>query len=672
MNRLILLLILTILNSQKALAENNSEDLFHMSLTELLAVKVESTSFFQEPLSATSYSVTRSEQKDWRNLGVRNVGDLMNYMPSTIATFSTGQSRIMAIRGYMDVNPNTGTALRFDGVPMNKIREGGGLMSIDGFDLNLLDSVELIRGPGSSLHGNDAFHGVLSLEPIDLDGTQARLTVEKGSFDDVSSSWMTAVRKEHHHLSLGLAYRDIGNEEQAYDYVDHDLNQAATAMRKNTRESANALATYRYKQDELELSTTLFLLSFDGDELPGAGELGFGNQKDRDFSEYQDRIQLAKVDGKYRIDADRSLEIMGFHWQYQDQFEIDLRDTSLASILKSQRKEGHDGFQFHLLQRFSDEGVFTIGYEYLNIELKSFTDSTLFTEPNWVELVGNSPGLGYRRELHSLLVDGRQPLKSLGVVLSYGMRMDEYNDFQRQITPRAGLSKFFAHRQSVHLTYGEGFRAPSIYELFGSTALAPNEELEPETIKSLELKYNVQGEHVFHAVTAFKNVWEDAIETIFFLAPVDGKYARFENTGLLSSYGIEYEAKSVWDPLEANFYLSSIWDKHNNLTDGEIEFPQWLGGVNLGYRLSDRWDIRINNRFFRRKSYTNRDGGKSNQLNYFRTDMVFVWENHSGLEFDFVVRNVFDRENSLPARLSALNGYKDQGLNISTRFRYSF
>ena len=51
-----------------------------------------------------------------------------------------------------------------DGIPMNFITLGSAFDSLPNFELGILDKVELIKGPGSSIYGSNAFHGVLLLK----------------------------------------------------------------------------------------------------------------------------------------------------------------------------------------------------------------------------------------------------------------------------------------------------------------------------------------------------------------------------------------------------------------------------------------------------------------------------------------------------------------------------
>lgn len=666
----IFLVFLTFATSAKA-----TDELFDLTLEELLSVKVESTSFFEETLFSTNYSVTPTSQEQWRKLGVRNLGELMNRMPSTIAPLGFGQSRVMAIRGYLDTNPNTGTAVRLDGVPLNKIREGGGLMALDGLDLALLQSTELIRGPGSSLHGNDAFHGVLSLETLNPDaispGTRVpesavvHGTVEAGSHDYQAASVSGHHQFGNHSIIAGVAYRNIGDAHQGFSYVDNDTGELKPGSRSNARESGNLLMKYQYENGDLLLDSAFYAMTFDAEQLPGAGQLVWGNQQDEDFSNYQDSMQLLRAGGEYQVSDSRSVEFMAYYWRYRDHFSVDLtRIAPLGYENSSEREEGHLGFQLHQLHRFSDNSHLTYGYEYMNASLDDFIMSTQF--PDQQPSYQRQDETGYKRELHSLLVDGRQQLTDGGLALTYGLRLDHYSDFDAQMTPRLGLSQFIGEHQVVHLTYGEGFRAPALFENLGGGQAEPNPDLQPERLKSLELKYSLERDFVFYGITLFANKWDDAIQVELFPQPMNGYFGIFDNTGRSTSRGIEYEMKLRWQQWETDFSLSYIKDRNDETGDDYNGFPPWISDINIGYRVNNRWAFYCNNR------YMENPRRAQAEENYLRTDLVTRWDHPVGLSVDLVVRNLLNRNNAMQFSDGRPGGLEAEPLNVSAAIRYQF
>lgn len=664
--------LLAIATSAPTQAE--STDIFGLSLEQLLDTPILSTSFVTESFINTNYNVTPKNSQYWDSGGIRYLGELINHMPSTVAPLSFAQSRTIAIRGYLDAGADTGTAMRIDDVPLTKLRQGGSLMALDGYDLNLLQSVELIRGPGSSLHGNDAFHGVLSLNTLSYDDNQTNVSIEAGGFDHQSLSFNNQIISDKHRITTGLTYRKIGDVGQAYTYTDNATREDAVATRKNARESSNALIKYQYQQSDWTINSTVFLLSFDADEQPGPGFTSVGNLQDKDVSDYRDNMQLFRIGGRYQFDSHRSVELLAFHWQDQDELIADARTLPVYGFKLSEvREESHSGIHIRQQYLFSNDSHLTYGYEYLSARQDKSDMHRTYLD-NTTEYL-EQPGVGYHRKLHSLFVDGNQQLNNNGLQLKYGLRFDSYNDFDEQLTPRLGLSQPISNKHIIHLTYGEGFRAPALFEMLGNQHTAPNIDLQPETLQSLDLKYTVEMTHIFNTLTFYKNQWKNGIERMNFDEPKNDYVSQYSNIGKSSAYGFEYEVKGRWDKLQIDFSFSYNKNKNEEKNDEANEdyltFPRWISGFNAGYKLNPQWDIFCNNRYIYRSDYSINDT-HSPAINYLRTDAILAWQNNRGLQMYFTIRNLFNKNLYIPTATLQPNGLADEERNFSTQIKYSF
>ncbi|TVZ41543.1 outer membrane cobalamin receptor [Alteromonadaceae bacterium 2753L.S.0a.02] len=668
--RIALLALLLVSISNVSLAQQN--ELFSMSLEQLIHVQVKSTALVEEPLAHTSYSVTPSHRDDWERLGVRNLGELLNRMPSTVANIGRGASRVVAVRGYLDADPSAGIAVRFDGVPINKIREFGGTMALDGFDLNLLQSSELIRGPGSSLHGNAAFHGVLSLETLDPKGSGGHASVAFGSFDYSAAALTGNMSRAGSDLTLGMAYRNIGDVDQAYSYVDNNTGDPGVSARRNARKNSNLLAKYRHTSGAFNWHATIYGQKFDAQELVGAGTSGLGDHGPKDKTDYSDDMQLSKLGAEYAANDNSHVNAMMFYWQYQDRFHIDV--TNLASIAQeyvTQREESHRGVQLHHTLDFGENQYLTYGYEYLVSRFEKFTRQERNPGEDWGDAF-KLPGPGFERELHSVVVDGRQAVGNKGLLLSYGLRWDHYSDFSDQYTPRFGLSQALSKNQILHLTYGEGFRAPLLYERFRSGPVAANPNLEPERLKSIELKYTLATTTLFHNLTLFYNEWNETIEPYILETPINGAIVQFTNLGRSTAQGAEYQITGRWQSWLVEAAASYVHDKNETSGETYTRFPQWLADFNVGYQISSQWQLNCVNRYMIYENYLTNSGNSVNPDDYFRTDIVMNWANTFNWRLGVAIRNIFNRDNYVQYTDGRPEGLQDESRNVSAQVSYSF
>ena len=154
--------------------------------------------------------------------------------------------------------------------------------------------------------------------------------------------------------------------------------------------------------------------------------------------------------------------------------------------------------------------------------------------------------------------------KNNGWIVQIGGRYEHYNlDGQIQSKPvfRAGINKQFGRATFMRLSYGEGFRYPSMAELFtttstGSIFVLPNNELKPETGNNIELgikqgisfgnnKTGILSSYL--DVSLFQNKYTNMMEYTF------GQWSPFLlgfkslNVGSTEIQGIEIESSGAFE-----------------------------------------------------------------------------------------------------------------------------
>jgi vitamin B12 transporter len=84
-----------------------------------------------------------------------------------------------------------------------------------------------------------------------------------------------------------------------------------------------------------------------------------------------------------------------------------------------------------------------------------------------------------------------QALRGIGAItIDLGARFDDSDVYGSRFTPRAGVLLAVGSSARLRASYGEGFRAPSLGELFFQ--FSGNSQLEPEESRSLELGAEVE------------------------------------------------------------------------------------------------------------------------------------------------------------------------------------
>ncbi|HEY7544553.1 MAG TPA: TonB-dependent receptor, partial [Blastocatellia bacterium] len=130
------------------------------------------------------------------------------------------------------------------------------------------------------------------------------------------------------------------------------------------------------------------------------------------------------------------------------------------------------------------------------------------------------------------------------LILSAGVRHDQYSTFGGTTNPRFGLIYSPAKKTSLKLLYGQAFRAPNAYELFYGSGhyYKPNHSLRPETIKTTEVVWEqYAGDHLRFAASGFYSKVDGLINQI--TDPADGLIT-FRNLDSSRSKGFEFEMET--------------------------------------------------------------------------------------------------------------------------------
>ena len=139
---------------------------FHMTLDELLGVKITVASRTEEMIEEAPSSVTVYTRREILNMGVRHLEELMNFVPG-FQTARTDeylqQINAPAARGRRANATGLDILLLIDGQRINESWTGGWAALAAFITVENIKQVEFIRGPGSALYGSNAFLGVINV-----------------------------------------------------------------------------------------------------------------------------------------------------------------------------------------------------------------------------------------------------------------------------------------------------------------------------------------------------------------------------------------------------------------------------------------------------------------------------------------------------------------------------
>jgi outer membrane receptor for ferrienterochelin and colicins len=159
-----------------------------LSLEQLLDVRVDSVygaSKYQQRLSEAPSSVSIVTEDDIKKYGYQTLADVLRSVRGLYVSYDRNYS-YLGMRGFSRPGDYNGRVLLLiNGHRVNdNIYDSAFLGNEFPLDLDLIDRVEVIRGPSSSIYGNNALFGVINIitkQGRDFDS--AEVSGEAGSFD---------------------------------------------------------------------------------------------------------------------------------------------------------------------------------------------------------------------------------------------------------------------------------------------------------------------------------------------------------------------------------------------------------------------------------------------------------------------------------------------------------
>lgn len=132
------------------------------SLEELMNIEINSGNLVGISASKNPVAITTITQEDIRLAPARNINDLIEiYVPGAMIAMHSNTEKI-GIRGII-ADRNYKYIVLVDGVNVNDQTKQGAHSELSNWDLNDIDKIEIIRGPGSVTYGAGAVGGVINI-----------------------------------------------------------------------------------------------------------------------------------------------------------------------------------------------------------------------------------------------------------------------------------------------------------------------------------------------------------------------------------------------------------------------------------------------------------------------------------------------------------------------------
>lgn len=205
-------------------AQPSEVSVFDMSLESLMNVEVSVGSNTKLKKSNIPVSLTTITEEDIRVSAARNIYDLLEiYVPG--ATWSThGEGPKLGMKGITS-DRNNKFLLRVNGVLMNQKAHVGVVSEMENWDLNDVQKIEIIRGPGSVTYGPGAIMGIVDITTKDASTTSGTnvFATHVGSYNS------NGIGLSHTYKSDNFSLYAYGSRQQTAGYAPDAFAYAVPA-----------------------------------------------------------------------------------------------------------------------------------------------------------------------------------------------------------------------------------------------------------------------------------------------------------------------------------------------------------------------------------------------------------------------------------------------------------
>lgn len=383
----------------------------------------------------------------------------------------------MGVRGFGRLGDwNSRILLLIDGHRTNNNILGQAMLGSEFLvDVDLIERVEIIRGPSSSLYGADAFFAVVNVitrKPPQLKGVE--LSFETASFGTYKGRASYGGQYRGIDMLLSGTFYDSQGQTLFYPQFDSPATNNGVTRNTDSENLQHIVATISFRGFTLQ---GLFSARDKGVPTAYFGTV-FNDPRTRNFDDHQyfDLGYQHSLGETWALSAQTSYDQVRL--QAPLAFSTGLTDGSTTVDTFSFRGNWWNG-EVKLSRTLLEKHKITVGTE--------LTDNLRQDQGSYTSISNSFAAVPASSAIWALYGQDEFAITHK-LTLSAGLRYDRYSSFGGTTNPRLGLIYRLFQPTTLKLLYGTAFRAPEPYEI--TPGYGPfyenNLGLKPETIRSVE------------------------------------------------------------------------------------------------------------------------------------------------------------------------------------------
>jgi iron complex outermembrane receptor protein len=656
------LLLLFLGMSQTAWCEVSAERYHGLSLEELLNTEVVTAAKHSQKLGDAPSTVTVITADQIQRSGKATLAELLKGVAGMDVLYASERKFAVTARGLSGGTYSKRILFLVNGRPINQPSSGEAYVGFP-IALNDIKQVEIIRGPGSSLYGGNAFAAVVQII-LKAPGDYARLTettLSYGSYDRINGA--VGIGKKVGNFGLAASASYLAFDEDGIWNKWYGLNSMPDDL-----EAYDLKGRVDYKTLSVEGGYGHF-------EMP-EGEKGQYTSTTSYMRYEADHLAFGQAQWSPTLTKTISLNVRAYYNDFQvDKYDLynqpgQIKDAKTGALLRayeagdrrwwktpSDQNSWGGAVQVDWTPNSSNRMIGGVDYLGQSIDQKTLLATNGSYDPSQAYYADKS------LSAVGAFVQDEQTFFDSRLIVTGGVRYDKYSDFDPSFSPRLSAIYKLDARAQLRATYGKAFRIPSLaeyyYSLYQLGKLGLDWKLVPERIHTFELAagYTDAKSQFMVEITGFRNEvpnmimnTSDRIEERF---PMLYFYYNFDRK--VVSQGVELEVeKGLGAHLKAraNYTYQRARDEDGNPM---VEAPEnkfnieatalwgdFSANASLGY-VGSRYD----RYYFARYVDLTRaqiEHATAKLPSYQVVDMRLSWRLHDHVSLELAARNLLDEK----------------------------
>ncbi|MCW5599829.1 MAG: TonB-dependent receptor, partial [Nitrosomonas sp.] len=602
-----------------------TKHLEELSLEELMQIRVVGVSKYEQSQQQVAAAVSVITRNDIKTYGWRTLGEALASLPGVHTTYDR-QYTYFGTRGFgLPGDFNTRVLISINGNRINDATYDQGPIGREfPLDLDLIERIEFIPGPGSAVYGQNAMLGVVNI--VTRKGNDVNGIELSGSYNTLQSTFQDRVtmgKTFDNGLDALVSFTGIQSKGQDLFFDFGDTGISGTARGQDGEDVKQFYAQLRRGPLSFD-----FIYGNRRKEVPTAAYLSdplVPGQFERDLHL---RTQIQYND--YFLND--TLNVLGRVFLGQFRYHSPATYEG-AKTLATGPSDWH-GAEIRFVSTAVARHKLMLGVEYQNNTRIQQTTQVFVAPQDNVDIESAVLRTGV------YLQDEWQITETLAATA--GLRYDYNGWIGSRLSPRGALIWQATPKATLKALYGRAHRAPNSYERDFADGISQiaNPHLNSETIDTVELIADYRITESMNLRTALYR-WNMRNLIVFRDNPEQEKLPFFQQSDIdVIARGVEFSADKTWSwsgRLRASFALQDDKFAQSRL----VNSPQYISKLNFttplpfaGFRLG--YELQYNSK---RKTLddTHVGGYVLSNLNLI-TDVRAI----KGLQASLALYNLFD------------------------------